>query len=143
MKIKKQFNQLSYQQIKETVIQRKKYTNFNSLGLYRGILENEKLTLQQKIELRDFAHEFFYKSYLFLQVKDPHTYYKHLVLGEEEVLTVADERQIWQDIRHNQAKILKKKRIKHHSFGIYSKHDCGNEACPYHGVMFKEGSIYL
>ena len=143
MKIKKQFNQLSYKEIKETIIHRKKYTNFNSLGLYRGILENEKLTLEQKLELRDFAHEFFYKSYNFLQIKDPHTYYKHLVLGKEDTLTVADERQLWQDIRRNQEKILKGKRIKHRSFGIYSKHECGDDACPYQGVMFRAGSAYL
>lgn len=143
MKIKKQFNQLSYKGIKETIVHRKKYTDFNVLGLYRGILENERLTLEQKLKLRDFAHEFFHKSYNFLQVKDPHTYYKHLVLGEEDALTVADERQIWQDIRRNQEKILKEKRIKHRSFGIYSKHDCGDDACPYKGVMFREGSVYL
>ncbi|WP_338791960.1 hypothetical protein [Bernardetia sp. MNP-M8] len=30
----------------------KKYTDFNSLGLYRSIVENENLNLEQKIELR-------------------------------------------------------------------------------------------
>ena len=143
MKLKKQFNQLTYKELKDVIPNHKKYIDFNSLGLYRGILENEKLSLEQKLEIRELAHQYFYKSFNFLQIKDAPTYYKHFVLGEEEGLTVADEHKIWQDIRANQEKILKDKRIKHRNFGIYSKHDCGDNACPYKGVMFREGSRYL
>lgn len=142
MKINKQFNQLSYSKLKEVIIHHKKYTDFNTLGLYRAITESEKLSIEQKIEIRDFANKYFGKTYQFLQVKDPWTYFKLVVLGEDE-LTKADERKVWEDIRQNQEKILKKKRIKHRNFGSYSKHECGYDACPYKGVMFKQDSKFL
>ena len=78
----------------------------------------------------------------FLQVKDPWTYFSLVVLGEEE-LTKADEKKVWDGIRYNQEKILKEKRITHRNFGSYSRHNCGYDACPYKGVMFKQGSKFL
>ncbi|VAW11216.1 hypothetical protein MNBD_BACTEROID03-2545, partial [hydrothermal vent metagenome] len=62
-----------------------------------------------------------------MQLKDPQTYFSVITLGKK--LTVADERQIWNDIILNQEKILKEKRIKHRNFGDYSKHNCGDKNC--------------
>ncbi|GAA3968351.1 hypothetical protein GCM10022407_13070 [Hymenobacter antarcticus] len=59
-------------------------------------------------------------------------------LGEN--LTVADKNQAWDDIRHNQQKILESKRLSHRNFGTYSKHDCGLDTCYMHGLMTKQGS---
>lgn len=143
MKINKKFKNLSYKELKAIIPEHKKYTDFNTLGLYRGILESEKLTLAQKVEMRDFAHEYFGKTFNFLQLKDPFTYFNLTILAQEEEMTVADKAKVWEDIRHNQEKILKEKRIKHRNFGSYSKHDCGYDACPYQGVMFKQGSQFL
>jgi hypothetical protein len=54
-------------------------------------------------------------------------------------MTIADERQVWQEIKINQQKILADKRIKHRNFGIYSKHNCGYEHCRLNGVMLQNG----
>lgn len=53
----------------------KKYTDFNVLGLYRSISENDKLPLEDKIYIRDLANETFGKTFNFLQLKDPKTYF--------------------------------------------------------------------
>ncbi|EAY26889.1 hypothetical protein [Microscilla marina] len=143
MKINQQFNQLRYARLKEIIVNHKKYTDFNTLGIYRAIVEHEKLSTEQKIDIRDLANEYFSKTFNFLQVKDPRTYFALTILGEEDELTVADEAKIWEDIRRNKEKILKAKRIKHRNFGYYSKHNCGDDACVYNGVMFKEGSRHL
>lgn len=138
MKIGKKFNQLSKSEYKYFIGNYKKYTDFNTLGLYRSINENEKLNLEDKIEIRDYANERFAKTFNFYQLKDPGTYFELITLGKE--LTKADENQIWQEIRHNQAKILKEKRIKHRNFGDYSKHNCGYDTCPMNGIMVRQGS---
>jgi hypothetical protein len=44
----------------------KKYSDFNTLGLYRSIIENEKLALNDKIAVRDYAHKLFQKTFDFL-----------------------------------------------------------------------------
>jgi len=75
----------------------------------------------------------------FLQLKDPFTYFKLKTIGLK--LTNADKKQIWVDIRNNQERILKNKKIKHRNFGVYSKHNCGIESCPYNGVMVKSDSF--
>ncbi|WP_298510099.1 hypothetical protein [uncultured Kordia sp.] len=139
MKIGKLFNQLSKSQYIHYIDNHKKYTDFNTLGLYRSICENEKLTLAEKIEIRDYSNVFFGKTFTFFQLKDPQTYFELITLGKE--LTVADERQIWENIRSNQQKILADKRIKHRNFGEYSKHNCGYEDCNYNGLMIKQGSF--
>ncbi|MFT5891286.1 MAG: hypothetical protein ACI9Y7_001387 [Dokdonia sp.] len=138
MKIGKKFNQLTKSEYIHYIDNHKKYTDFNTLGMYRSICENEKLTLDDRMELRDYANTIFEKTFNFYQLKDPKTYFDLTTLGME--LTVADERQLWEDIRANQEKILSDKKIKHRSFGVYSKHDCGYDDCPYNGVMIKKGS---
>ena len=138
MKINKKFNQLNRKQYKHYIDNHKKYTNFNTLGLYRSICENDKLSLVEKIEIRDYATELFGKTFKFLQLKDPETYFKLITLGQE--LTKADKNQVWENIEQNQQKILKEKRIKHRNFGNYSKHNCGLEHCHLNGLMIRQGS---
>ncbi len=62
MKIDKKFNEMTLRECLYCIENRAKYTDFNTLGLYRSIVENEKLTLDEKIELRDYAHRFFQKN---------------------------------------------------------------------------------
>lgn len=138
MKIGKPFNQLTKQEYLEILPNHKQYSDFNTLGLYRSLLENENLSLEEKLEIRDLAHAHFQKTFDFLQLKDPFTYLKVVHLGEE--LTRQQESAFWDIIRRNQEKILKDKKIKHRNFGTYSKHDCGYDTCPYNGLMVKQGS---
>jgi hypothetical protein len=51
MKIGVKFNQLTYPEYLQIIEYHQKYTDFNTLGLYRSILENEKLDLSQRIEI--------------------------------------------------------------------------------------------
>jgi len=139
MKIEKPFNQFSLNEIFCFIDNRKKYTNFNTLGLYRSIIENEELSLDDKIKLREYANNVFQKTFDFLQLKDPKTYFDVSTLGMD--LTIADENQFWKDIIQNQEIILKQKRIRHRNFGDYSKHNCGDENCVYNGMMVKQGSF--
>jgi hypothetical protein len=108
--------------------------------LYRSILENKKLTVEEQVAIRDYANQFFGKTFHFLQLKDPSTYFKLNTLGQS--LTKGDEYQIWQEIRKNQEQILKEKKIKHRNFGTYAKHNCGYKDCPLNGIMIKEGSFF-
>ncbi len=136
MKIGTKFNQLTYQEYVHLIENRHRYTDFNTLGLYRSIVENKKLDLSAKIAIRELAHKQFFKTFEFLQLKDPLTYLAVSTLGQ--TLKVADERQFWENIRTNQARILKEKRIKHRNFGIYSKHIYRYDlykGCPYETVM--------
>lgn len=139
MKINRPFNELNYDEYIFYIDNHKKYTDFNTLGLYRSFLENENLNLEKKLELRDYAHKIFKKTFDFLQLKDPVTYFLVSTLGLE--LTVADHNQLWREIRKNQQEILNDKKIKHRNFGDYSKHNCGQDDCPYNGLMIKQGSI--
>jgi hypothetical protein len=138
MKIGQKFSNLTLIEYQFYIDNYKKYTDFNSLGLYRSIIENEKLTLAEKLELRAYAHAQFQKTFDFLQLKDPKTFMDVCSLDEE--LTKADEHQLWENIKVNQQKILKDKKIKHRNFGIYSIHDCGYETCPFNGMMIQQGS---
>lgn len=138
MEIGKQFNTLTLIEYKQYIQDHKNYSDFNTLGLYRSILENNNLTPDQKLELREFAHQYFQKTFNFLQLKDPLTYVKVSTLGQE--LTKADKDQVWSDVIANQQKILNDKKIKHRNFGTYSKHNCGYDDCPYNGLMIKQGS---
>jgi hypothetical protein len=140
MKIGKQFNCLTLEEYIFYIENHKNYSDFNTLGLYRSIFENEKLSLVEKIQIRDFANKIFQKTFDFLQVKDPWTYIKVITLGLE--LTNGDKEEIWRKIRKNQEKILSQKRIKHQNFGEYSKHNCGYETCPMNGIMIKQGSYF-
>ncbi|MDP8171246.1 hypothetical protein QJU96_08100 [Pasteurella skyensis] len=139
MKIGKKFNTFTKSEYFYYIDNRKKYTDFNELGLYRSICENDKLDLADKIEIRDYANQFFAKTFEFYQVKDPGTYFELITLGME--LTKADEMQIWHNIRKNQQQILKEKHIQHRNFGNYSKHNCGVESCCFNGLMVRQGSI--
>lgn len=138
MEIGKKFNCLSFEEYLFYIKNYKIYTDFNTLGLYRSLSENEKITIEEKIQIRDLANSIFLKTFEFLQIKDPWTYIKVQTLGIE--LTNGDKSKIWQEIRENQEKILRQKRIRHQNFGEYSKHNCGYETCPMNGIMIKQGS---
>jgi hypothetical protein len=139
MKISRQLNTLSYSEYLHLLRSYSRYTDFNSLGLFRSILENEKLTAEQKLEIRDAAISAFPKFFVFLQVKDPWTYRKLTLLGQD--FTEADEDRLRDIIELNQQRILADKRIKHRNFGIYSKHSCGYDTCYMNGLMIKQGSL--
>jgi len=138
MTIGKQFNTLTKGEYIYYIDNHEKYTDFNTLGLYRSLTENEQLTTEDRIAIREYAHLYFRKSFDFLQVKDPVTYADVTTLGRD--LTKGEEMQLWEEIRRNQEQILKDKRIKTRSFGTYSKHVCDHDWCPYRNVMLPQGS---
>jgi hypothetical protein len=139
MKLGRPFNKLSFTEYLAFIPMHETFSDWNSLGLYRSIIEHEKLTIEEKIQVRDLAHTFFQKQFDFLQLKDPKTYIEVSSHGQE--LTKADENQLWLNVRHNQQKILENKKIKHRNFGDYSKHNCGVETCLYFGMMVKQGGF--
>jgi len=138
MKVDKQFNTLSYGEYLYLLKNYQKYTDFNTLGLFRYIVEATKLSLEEKLELRRAAITLFPKPFDFLQLKDPATYVELTTLGEE--LTKADEAQLWETIRHNQQRILSNKKLRHRNFGTYSKHQCPHVNCPCNGLMLRQKS---
>lgn len=138
MKLEKPFNQFTKQEYLNAIPNHKQYSDFNTLGLYRSLLENENISLDGKLEVRELAHQYFQKTFDFLQLKDPQTYFEVATLGEE--LTKGDELNWWRIIRENQEKIIKDKKFNHRNFGAFSKHDCGIDYCPYNGLMIKQGS---
>lgn len=89
MKVGKQFNQLTYGEHLHVMANHKKFTDFNTLGLFRSIIETTKLSLEEKLALRQVAIAAFAKPFEFLQLKDPQTYFEVSTLGE--TLTKADE----------------------------------------------------
>ena len=139
MKVGKQFNTLTYGEYLHLIANHKKFTDFNTLGLFRSIVETTKLSLEEKLELRKVAVAAFAKTFDFLQLKDPQTYFEVKTLGE--ILTVADKNQAWEDIKRNQQQILESKQLKHRNFGSYAKHNCGYESCIFNGVMIRQDSI--
>lgn len=139
MDIGKKFNELTYSEYFSIIENHKMYSDFNTLGLYRSLSENNALTIEEKIKIRDFANKFFEKYFEFLQIKDPFTYFNVKSLGEN--LTKGDEENLWRVIIENQRKILADKKIKHRNFGFYSKHNCGHEDCVWNGLMIKQGSL--
>lgn len=138
MKIGRKFNTMSLKEYFLYIDNHERYTDFNTLGLYRSIIENEKLSTSEKIELREYAHAVFSKSFEFLQLKDPSTFVAVSTLGQ--TLTAADEDELWETVKLNQQKILERKKIKHRSFGVYSKHCCGYDTCPLNGIMLRPGA---
>jgi hypothetical protein len=54
MKIGVKLNQLTYVEYISILDRYQKYTDFNTLGLYRSLLENDKLDLEQKIAINWF-----------------------------------------------------------------------------------------
>lgn len=125
--IEKRFNEFCKAEYYHHIYNHKKYANFNTLALYRSLIETEKLSIKDKIEIRDVAHQFFLKSFEFLQVKAPLTYFKIKTLGQE--ITQAEEHTFWKNLKANQDKILSKKKIKHRNFGVASKNYC-HWRCP-------------
>lgn len=91
MKIGQRFNQLTVREYFHYIDHHRKYTDFNTLGLYRSIIENEKLDIADKIAVREYAHGTFKKAFDFLQLKDPYVFVTISTIGQS--LTVADERQ--------------------------------------------------
>ncbi|RYZ48997.1 MAG: hypothetical protein EOP49_17310 [Sphingobacteriales bacterium] len=138
MKIGRPFNTLTATEYFHYIDHHKKYTDFNTLGLYRSLDENGKLDLADKMAVRDYAHSVFGKFFNFLQLKDPSTWFAVSTLGRQ--LTAGDKQQLWEDIKINQEKILATKRIRHRNFGNYSKHNCGYADCHLNGVMIRQGS---
>lgn len=138
MKLNRRLNQLTEADYRHLLVNYRRYTDFNSLGLFRSLLENKKLHLEQRRQLRDAAIEAFPKFYEFLQLKDPHTYFRLHTLGQE--LTVADERAAWDEIIRAQQRILTEKRLRHRNFGTYTKHNCGYDTCPFNGLMVRQGA---
>lgn len=74
MKIGQRFNQLTVREYFHYIDHHRKYTDFNTLGLYRSIIENEKLDIADKIAVREYAHGTFKKAFDFLQLKDPYVF---------------------------------------------------------------------
>jgi hypothetical protein len=139
MKVGKQFNTLTYGEYLHLIENHKKFTDFNTLGLFRSIVETTKLSLEEKLELRKAVVSAFAKTFDFLQLKDPNTYFEVSTLGE--TLTKADENQAWENIKRNQQKIWENNRLSHRNFGTYSKHNCGYDTCNLNGIMIRQGSI--
>ena len=138
MQIGKRFNSLTREEYFYYIENHKQCSDFNTLGLFRSIIENEKLPVDEKILVRDFALRYFQKAFDFLQLKDPKTYLAVSTIGIE--LTKADEEKLWDDVQRNQQRILAEKRIRHRNFGIYSKHLCGHEDCTVNGIMVRQGT---
>lgn len=136
--IGKKFNTLSEEEYCFYIDSYKQYADFNTLGLYRSIVENNNLSPDEKISIREYAHRTFRKTFDFLQLKDPKTFIEVSTLGE--TLTKEEERRLWNEIRKNQQKILSDKKINHRNFGEYSKHQCGYEDCIWNGLMIRQGS---
>jgi hypothetical protein len=138
MKVGRQFNTLTYGEYLHLLENHKRFTDFNTLGLFRSIVETTKLSLEEKLALRQVAIAAFAKTFEFLQLKAPQTYFEVSTLGE--TLTVADKHQAWENIRSNQQKIWESKRLTHRNFGTYSKHNCSLDTCHLHGLMLRENS---
>lgn len=138
MKINRKLNSLTYSEYLQLLENYKKFTDFNTLGLFRSILESTKLTPEQKIIVRNQSIAAFSKTFEFLQLKDPVTYLELNTLGQ--ALTVADKSKAWDDIRSNQQRILESKKLTHRNFGTYSKHNCGYETCHLNGIMIRQDS---
>ncbi|MTB50192.1 hypothetical protein [Lewinella sp. W8] len=135
MEIGRKIRELSARKIHQILREHHRYTDFNRLGLFRGILESEKLTLEQKQSLKEAAVAAFPKYYDFLILKDPDTWDQLEHLGQERLQP--ELRRDWQDIRRRQKSMLREKRLRHRNFGVYSKHLCGYDHCRYNGSMVK------
>ncbi|MFN8577661.1 MAG: hypothetical protein U0354_12465 [Candidatus Sericytochromatia bacterium] len=140
MKIGQRFNKLTLKEYIFYIKHNDKYTDFNTLGLYRSIIENDKLSLKEKIELRDLSNTFFQKFFDFLQLRDPNTYFKIKTLGNN--ITNGVESKIWSEIKNNQKKILLNKKLRYRNFGTYSKHNCDHIDCHLNGLMIKKNSPF-
>lgn len=135
MKIGQPINQLSASVLRGLLPSYRKYTDFNRLGFFRGLCESQKLTLEEKEELRDLGKTIFAKYYDFLVVKDPHTWDRLENLGNDR--TQQEITADWKKINERQYVILKNKEFGHRNFGIHSRHDCCYENCKLNNAMTK------
>ena len=97
-----------------------KYADFNPLGLYRSILENNKLSEAEKQAVLALAKHYFPKFYDFLLVKDFNTYVALSRLG----LPPLNPAQQWDynaQLRIQAEKILACKRIHNWRVGTQTK----------------------
>lgn len=140
MELGRPFNTFTLQEYQEIIPLHKKYKDFNRLGLYRSIMENDKLDLEEKEQVIDLANSYFQKTYDFLVLKDPGTWFELEHIGKE--LSLAQQRDLWDKIKEKQEKIIKEKRFGHRNFGVYSKHICGDDSCPYNGLMIHPNSKF-
>lgn len=140
MQIKKKFNTFTYNEYIQILKNYKKYTNFNTLGLYRSIIENKKLSIDEKIKIRKSCNEHFFKFFQFLQIKDVNTYVKLVLLGED--YTEADKQLLFDKAFLYKRVTLSKKKIKHDNIGTASKHMCGHDDCSYNGIMTPPSKNY-
>jgi hypothetical protein len=62
MKIGKRFNELEKSEYFHFMQNDKKHSDFNTLGMYKSICENKRLSLTDKIEVRDYANKSFGKT---------------------------------------------------------------------------------
>jgi len=135
MKIGRPFHQLSVGTLRRLIPAYRKYTDFNRLGFFRGLLESQKLSLDEQQELLALGKSTFARYYDFLVVKDPYTWDKLENLGITR--TRQAENADWLKIREKQFEILRRKRFGHRNFGINSRHDCGYEHCKLNNFMTK------
>ncbi|RYZ49237.1 MAG: hypothetical protein EOP49_16745, partial [Sphingobacteriales bacterium] len=132
----RKYNTYSYAELSALIDQHRSEKTFNALGFYRSLLENDSLSTDEAIALRDRANETLGKTFAFLQLKDPQTYHRLLLLGKE--YTKADEDELWRQIARGQQAILNDKQIRHRNFGVHAKHNCGYDWCPYNGLMIHQ-----
>ena len=83
MKVNKKFKQMSMAEYRHYIAHHQKYADFNPLGLYRSILENDKLDEAAQLEILAFANQYFQRFYDFLFIKDPVAYSRLATLGQD------------------------------------------------------------
>jgi hypothetical protein len=140
MKLGRPFKKLKFADYLVFIPMHDRFSDWNTLGLYRSIIEHATMTIEEKLQVRDLAHRYFQKQFDFLQLKDPKTYMDICSIGQE--MTKADTRQLWENVRTAQEKILAEKKFGHRNFGIYGKHDCGYPDCFMNGLMVRSGSKF-
>ena len=137
MNINQPFNELSATRIREIIQNYKQYKDFNRLGLFRGLIESECLSPEERTSLQKLARKTFDRYFDFLVIKDPDTWWTTLHPNWVEN-SFSDRLDRWRKIEHHQRVIIERKGLGHRNFGTYSKHDCGYEDCPLNGVMIKK-----
>ena len=93
---------------------------FNTLALYRSIVENRKLDEAAKQEVLVLANRYFQRFYDFLPAKDPQTYFELSLLGQPP-LSDAQWRQYYWKIREQGEKLAKEKGIRNHRVGSMTR----------------------
>ena len=75
MKLAKKFNQLSFTEYINVIDRSTDYADFNVLGLFRSISENDRLNPAHQLEIKEITISKFAKIFKFLQLKDLETYF--------------------------------------------------------------------